>query len=39
MVCVTRFCGYLPHCHLRMALIVSQIVVVLVNGELSDHSY
>ena len=37
IVCIiTGFCVHLFRCHSRMASIVSQIVVVLVNTELSD---
>ena len=35
---ITSFCGHLPRYHYRMASIVSQIVVVLVNRELSVGS-
>ena len=34
---ITSFCRYLPHYQLGMALIVSQIVLVLVNRESSDE--
>ena len=33
---ITSFCGHLPHYLWRMASIVSQMVVVLVNRDLSD---
>ena len=35
---ITSFYGHLPRYHYQMASIVSQIVVVLVNRELSDES-
>ena len=39
LICIiTNFCGHLPYYHQRIAPIVSQIVVVLLNRELSDGS-